>query len=58
MKINIDPIVAYKSPKRFAVLFKIEQIVDRSRDGLLKAGVDRTIGETPWHFCQAEGKKS
>lgn len=40
------------------MLFKIEQIVDRSRDGLLKAGVDRTIGETPWHFCQAEGKKS
>lgn len=56
MKINIYPIVAYKSSKWFAVLFKIEQTADRSRDGLLKAGVDRTIGKIPCHFCQAEGK--
>lgn len=30
--------------------------VDRSRDGLLKAGVDRTVGKIPDPFCQAEGK--
>lgn len=45
---------AYKSSKWFAVLFTIEQTVDRSKDGLLKAGVDRTIGKIPCQFCQGK----